>query len=817
MQFRPSLPRIIALSLVAFGLMFTSAGPVNADHDTTYITFEGGGFGHGVGMSQFGALGRAEAGHSAAEILAFYFNGTTVENRGGELEEFLGEGIRVRLSPAYQSFDRPDGVTVTARDGALLTVRFNEDNVHTANSIYLEQAGQIGGSSNGVTEADDEWYWILKLDGSDEDVCVGCIASSATIERPDGAIIDIVDDVGSQGAHDAGDLTLVGRDTAAGSTPDTVFVVLQLPLEDYLQGIDEVPPDWPDEALQAQAIAARSYAVAQAIDRRNGLMLDDPAYDGWTFDVFDSVQDQVYDGYEDRNGNAIEYESRLAATLATAGQVVVYDDTIVRTFYSSSNGSYTAASEDSFDDPEPFHIAKPDPFDAALDVDGNPQNPFPFRQFSYTREALSRWFARDNFGVGIVQSVTFNNPVPSGRVNDITATIVGADYPNGRVVSASRVRWAIVNGCQEDAADPGIDFECEDYPRSSHLRLAQPIVTAEPDTTRLAGDNRYETAAAIAMAPHWDDEFGCIDVSVVSGENFPDGLTAAAYGDRIVLVRQDSIPAATQQALEHLMAIEECGGVSIRVIGGTGVISSNVFDALDAMTNGEVVRFAGADRYETALAVAGDVCECPNIILATGENFPDALAAGPLAIFTNGAIVLNKGESLRPDVKSFIANEDPVKVWIVGGTGVVPASVEAELRDMGLSVARLAGNNRFSTAAAIADRLAADVGLGYSAVLVNGNGFADALAAGPFAALDAVYGSIMLVNIDSIPPATAAWHVANCDTLGRDTTKDIDVDFEAGPNGEVSIFGNVYAIGGTSVVSDAVLEGAAATAKCGSP
>lgn len=508
-MFRPSLTRIITLSLLSFGLALTSVDPASADHDKTYITFEGGGFGHGVGMSQFGALGRAEAGHSAEDILAFYFDGTTIENRGAELEDFLGQGIRVRLSPGYQSFDRPDGVTVTARDGALLTLRFNEENVHTANSIYVEQAGQVAGSSNSVTDADDEWYWIVKLDGSDEDVCVGCIASTATIERPEGAIIDIVDDVGPQGAHDAGDLTLVGRDTANGSTPDSVFVVLQLPLEEYLQGIDEVPPGWPDEALKAQAIAARSYAVAQAIARRNGRTLDDPAYDGWSFDVFDSVQDQVYDGYEDRYGNAIEYESRLAAASATAGQVVVYDDKIVRTFYSSSNGGHTAASEDPFDNPEPFHIAKPDPFDAALDVDGNPQNPFPFRQFSYTREALSRWFARDNFSVGVVQSITFNDPVPSGRVNDITATIVGSDKPGGRIVSGSSIRWAIVNGCQEDDADPSIDFDCEDYPRSSHLRVAPPPIEPFEDVPldHWAADGIYWSAIEGITADVGDNFF----------------------------------------------------------------------------------------------------------------------------------------------------------------------------------------------------------------------------------------------------------------------------------------------------------------------
>lgn len=505
-MFRPSLTRVIALSLFASGLALSAAAPVKADHDTTFITFEGGGFGHGVGMSQYGAFGRAEAGHAAEDILAFYYDGTTVEDRGEALDELLGDGIRVRLSPAYQSFNRPDGVTVTARDGALLTVRFNEDNVHTANSIYLEQAGQATGSNNSVTDDDDEWYWIVKLDGSSDDVCVGCIASSATIERPEGAIIDVVDDVGSQGAHDAGDLTLVGRDTANGATEDSVFVVLQLPLEDYLHGIDEVPASWPDEALQAQAIAARSYAAAQATWRRAA---------GWSFDVYDSVQDQVYDGYEDQYGNFIEHPSRLQAAADTAGEVVVYEDAIVRTFYSSSNGGYTAASEDSFVTAEPFHIAKPDPFDAAFDDDGDAQNPFPFRQFSYTREALSRWFARDNFDVGIVQSITFNDPVPSGRVNDITVTIVGSDRPEGRTVSGSSVRWAIVNGCQEDDADPNIDFDCEDYPRSSHLRLSQPLFDDVPfdayfyqpvlwmaaeDITQGIGDNLFAPDRKVSRA-----------------------------------------------------------------------------------------------------------------------------------------------------------------------------------------------------------------------------------------------------------------------------------------------------------------------------
>lgn len=453
-MFRLSITRIIALSLVAGGLA-AAAPPAGAAEDPV-IVFEGGGFGHGVGMSQYGALGRAEAGQTADEILAFYYDGTITEDRTAEIDALLPDGIRVRLSPVYQSFNRPDGVTVSTRGGELLTVEIGGQTfTDVGSSVYLEQAGQNAGSNNGITDATDDWYWILKVDGSDVDICTGCIASTATIRRPDGSIIDIVDDIGSQGAHDAGDLHLVGRDTASETTPDTVFVVLELPIEDYLQGIDEVPASWPAEALKAQAIAARSYAVGQATWRRA---------DNWSFDVYDSVADQVYDGYEDENGTPIEHASRLAAVADTAGRVVVYEGDVVRTFYSSSNGGYTAASEDPFVTPEPFHIAKPDPFDSsALKTDGSPQNPFPFRDFVYTITDISNWLTDANLGVGTVKEITITGQPPSGRLNDAVVTIVGTDKTRENV--DGWFFWdAIRDGCRDQV-------DCTDWPRSTFLRI----------------------------------------------------------------------------------------------------------------------------------------------------------------------------------------------------------------------------------------------------------------------------------------------------------------------------------------------------------
>jgi hypothetical protein len=128
-------------------------------------------------------------------------------------------------------------------------------------------------------------------------------------------------------------------------------------------------------------------------------------------------------------------------------------------------------------------------------------------------------------------------------------------------------------------------------------------------------------------------------------------------------------------------------------------------------------------------------------------------------------------------------------VHIIGGTSAVPASIETEINTMGIDTNRIFGANRYETAVAIAGVSGNDS----CAVLINGNGFADALGAGPWASWYSVPGcSLMLVNADSIPAATAAWHAANCESLE----------------------GEIYVAGGEAVVSDAVHLGAIAASTC---
>ena len=287
----------------------------------------------------------------------------------------------------------------------------------------------------------------------------------------------------------------------------------------------------------------------------------------------------------------------------------------------------------------------------------------------------------------------------------------------------------------------------------SSSAMAGPGSTA-PGGDRYSGADRYATAADVA-----DVVFGGgDDITVVNGESFPDGLASAIYGNAVLLTQADSIPAATAAWLEA-----NCATVTgVTVVGGVAAVSSAVVEELGACA--DVTRIAGTNRYTTAMAVADDFEDITvagggnsttSIILATGENFPDALAAGPLAIAMGAPILLNNGDSLRADVAAYLdANTTITDVYIVGGETVISAEIEAELAGpRGYTVTRLAGETRADTAVAVA----AALGAGYDddVTLVNGSGFPDALSAGHPSRRHG--GSpILVVNADSIPAATAA-------------------------------------------------------------
>ena len=177
-----------------------------------------------------------------------------------------------------------------------------------------------------------------------------------------------------------------------------------------------------------------------------------------------------------------------------------------------------------------------------------------------------------------------------------------------------------------------------------------------------------------------------------------------------------------------------------------------------ATTDVKTDRYAGTTRYGTAAAIAGqdDFKGATTAILATGENFPDALAASGVAgANTPSPIVLTQSKTYTTAAHDALNSFTNVtKVIIVGGTSAISTDVENKVKADGFTVSRLAGTNRFGTAAAIAGAAGTPgtVGGKATALIANGLNYPDALAGGTISY--AAHLPILLVTPNSIPAET---------------------------------------------------------------
>lgn len=235
---------------------------------------------------------------------------------------------------------------------------------------------------------------------------------------------------------------------------------------------------------------------------------------------------------------------------------------------------------------------------------------------------------------------------------------------------------------------------------------------------RVAGANRYETAAAIAL-----DSFpgGATAAVVASGADFPDALTGAQLGVPILLTQPDSVPLVTQRALDQL------GVETIYLLGGAAAIGDDVVGQLD---DHELVRLAGADRYETAAAVARRAGADVRLLLTSGESFADALGAGAVAGTAGIPLLLTRRDALPSSTAAAIEELDPLEIVLVGGPAAVSDAIVTALEGDGRTVTRLAGPHREATAVALADYAIQELGLVPDYVLLaSSRDFPDALAA----------------------------------------------------------------------------------------
>lgn len=274
---------------------------------------------------------------------------------------------------------------------------------------------------------------------------------------------------------------------------------------------------------------------------------------------------------------------------------------------------------------------------------------------------------------------------------------------------------------------------------------------------RVAGTGRVETALAAARAG-WNQ---ADTIVLARADDFPDALAggplAAAEDAPLLLTGRDELHGGVAAEIERL------GAARVVLLGAEAALSDQV-EAQAAALGVSVERIGGRDRYATAASVLADTALPSEVVLASGTSFPDALAAGGLQ--PARVLLTGDGPLAAPTAELLDGANGVDRITVVGGTAVVPEAAAATAAE-GRELVRLAGKERYATAAAITEEAIARLPAGPGPLIVaTGDTFPDALAAGPLAArLDA---PILLVPSDgALPERAEALLTAHADRFDR--------------------------------------------------
>jgi stage II sporulation protein D len=357
-------------------------------------TFYGRGAGHGVGMSQYGARGRAKAGESATRILAAYYR---------------------RAKPATTDPDQPvrvlllDGQPATAANPLVVYGRGGEWRVDGLDGTFSAGARlRVWQPTTGLQDVSQPGpaLEVLAADGTTR-LFAGAAPVPVVVRPAAGATRLQLD--AKPAAHDTyrGTIRIVLDGASA-------RVVNRLGLDDYLRGVlpVEMPSSWPGAALKAQAIASRSYAVRR-LHAGSG-----------AFDLYDDSRTQVYLGAE------AETERTNAILDGDPGAILVKGKhrTAINAFYHSTGGGATENNEYAFVGPSGAVTASPVAYlrgFADRDADGRPYDAdaplYRWSTASLTRAQLTSIFKRDSrTNVGDLTKLDLTNRGVSGRLYRVT-------------------------------------------------------------------------------------------------------------------------------------------------------------------------------------------------------------------------------------------------------------------------------------------------------------------------------------------------------------------------------------------------------------
>ncbi|MGJ9423770.1 SpoIID/LytB domain-containing protein [Aeromicrobium sp. CF3.5] len=287
------------------------------------VTFDGHGYGHGIGMSQYGARGGALQGKLASQILATYYPGTALKSQARYIRVLVGaddDGSTAVVAQSGLRFLQGStslSLPTTVSGRAVSYWRIEPLSADRRKSVLRYKSGSTWRTYNNMT-------WSGSADFA---------ATTMRLALPGGGTTTYRYKI---------------RAAQSSSSATTRRTVNVLNLDDYTRGVlaREVPASWPTEALRSQAIAARTYGLRSISSSRY-------------YDICDTTSCQVY-------GGASAEDSRTdAAVASTSNRVLMYGSAPALTQFSSSSGGFTNAGS------QPYLRAVADPWDGAS---GNPNH-----------------------------------------------------------------------------------------------------------------------------------------------------------------------------------------------------------------------------------------------------------------------------------------------------------------------------------------------------------------------------------------------------------------------------------------------------------
>ncbi len=331
-----------AAAIVAALLVLTSASSASAAPKRVRIN--GRGWGHGIGMSQYGAFGFAQHGWGGERILRHYYTGAKVVQRSA------GRDVRVSMLTGRSSITiRP---RAKSKNGGLVVLKVKGSKTKIVGArpgrVLRLEASSTGGVrifKNGNRIRRDG----RSVFGSTKRPIIARYA-------PHGTQVD-TDGKGYAVAH--GRMEFVSYSSSGCSVGKCLSQVAVLGMQKYLYGLGEVPSSWPFQTLRAQAMAGRTYAFSKIRASANRGV---PCF----CSVYDSVADQVFMGEAKRTGSGIYWKKWKRAVESTKKKVILDERKPIVALYSSSSGGHTESNHIVWgSDQEPYLRGVKDPYDRA--------------------------------------------------------------------------------------------------------------------------------------------------------------------------------------------------------------------------------------------------------------------------------------------------------------------------------------------------------------------------------------------------------------------------------------------------------------------